>query len=127
VRTWLDGPQMASYSTQRTFLFGFSAGMMMAAALLLDDPARYAGAVLLSGAIAFDAGIDTSPGRLAGKPVFHGHGLTDTVIPPERVARTMRYLREQSGAELVDHEYRHAHTISNRELADIRTWLEESA
>ena len=106
------------------YLLGFSAGMMMASSLLLDDPARYAGAVLLSGAIPFEAGIDTSPQRLAHKPVFHAHGTFDDVIPLERVARTVRYLREQSGAELTDREYPHAHAISRRELSDIAAWLD---
>ena len=50
--------ERGEYNRDRTFVLGFSAGMMMAAALVLDDPARFAGAVLLSGAIAFDAGID---------------------------------------------------------------------
>jgi predicted esterase len=65
LREWLDGPECAAFNRERTYVLGFSAGMMMAAALLLDDPARFAGAVLLSGAIAFDAGIDTPPPRLA--------------------------------------------------------------
>jgi phospholipase/carboxylesterase len=125
VRAWLDGPEAAGFDPARCYVLGFSAGMMMAAALVLDDPGRFAGAVLLSGAIAFDAGVDTAPRRLAGKPVFHAHGAFDDVIPPERVARTMRYLREQSGCELTDREYPHAHAISNRELADIARWLDE--
>jgi phospholipase/carboxylesterase len=123
VRGWLDGPEAAGFNRERTYVFGFSAGMLMASALLLDDPARFAGAVLLSGAIPFGAGLDLSPQRLAAKPIFHGHGSLDTVIPPERVAQSMRYLREESGAELTDREYRHAHAISNRELADIAEWL----
>ena len=124
VRDWLDGPATAAYDRRRVYLLGFSAGMMMASSLLLDDPARYAGAVLLSGAIPFEAGIDTSPQRLAHKPVFHAHGTFDDVIPLERVARTVRYLREQSGAELTDREYPHAHAISRPELSDIAAWLD---
>jgi len=124
VRAWLDGPETAAYNRARTYLFGFSAGMMMAGALLLDDPGRFGGAVLLSGAIAFDADVDTPPQRLAGKPVFYGYGEFDDVIPAERVTRTVAYLREQSGAALVERSYSHGHAISDRELADIREWLE---
>ena len=124
VRGWLDGPQTAAYNRERTYLLGFSAGMMMAGALLLDDPARFAGAVLLSGAFAFDGDVAVAPQRLAGKPVFYGYGEFDDVIPPERAARTATYLRERSGAALVERGYPHAHAISDRELRDIRDWLE---
>jgi phospholipase/carboxylesterase len=105
------------------YLFGFSAGMMMAAALALNDPARYAGAVLLSGAIAFDSGIPTTPGRLEGLPVFYGRGALDDVIPAELVVRTGAYLRDASGAVLTEREYPHDHTISNRELAEVAAWF----
>ena len=97
---------------------------MMGAALALDDPARFAGAVLLSGAIAFDAGVDVSKGRLSGVPVFLGYGETDLVIPAEFARRTTRYLREASGAALTERTYPHGHSISNREIADIRAWFE---
>ncbi len=124
VRGWLDGPQTAGYNRERTYLFGFSAGMMMGGALFLDDPGRFAGAVLLSGAFAFDADVPAAPQRLAGKPVFYGYGEFDDVIPRERVARTVGYLRSNSGAILVERGYPHGHAISDRELRDIRDWLE---
>ena len=122
---WLDGPATAQFNRKRTYLFGFSAGMMMGGAMLLDDPARFAGAVLLSGAIPFDAGVAAPPQRLAGVPVFNGHGALDDVIPANLVAQTRQYLRDRSGAVLTSREYQHAHAISPRELADIGTWLRE--
>ena len=50
----------------------------MAGALLLDEPQRFAGAVLLSGALPFDCGIAADPGRLQGIPVFYGRGVPTT-------------------------------------------------
>jgi phospholipase/carboxylesterase len=123
-RAWIDSSELAQYNRDRTYLFGFSAGMMMASALLLDDPARFAGAVLLSGAIPFDAGIDAPPQRLSGKPVFYGRGSLDEVIPKELVMQTERYLRERSGAELLLRDYPHGHSISAHELEDIADWIE---
>ena len=99
----------------------------MAGALLLDDPHRFAGAVLLSGALAFDAPIAVTPQRLAGLPVFYGYGSLDDVIPAELATRTLSYLRDKSGAILTLREYRHAHSISRGEIADIKTWLEQRA
>jgi phospholipase/carboxylesterase len=100
--------------------------MMTAAAMLLDDPARFAGAVLLSGAIALDTGTAT-PGRLKDVPVFTAHGSFDTVIPAERVAQTLQYLRERSGAALTERTYPMDHAISQREISDISAWLRERA
>ncbi len=97
----------------------------MAGALLCDEPARFAGAVLLSGALAFDAGIPMDGGRLAHVPVFYGHGSLDDVIPRELVARTARYLADESGADLTARSYAHAHAISQRELTDIAAWFAE--
>ncbi|GAC1406538.1 MAG: dienelactone hydrolase family protein [Candidatus Velthaea sp.] len=122
-RVWLDGPATAPFNRKRTYLFGFSAGMMMAGAMLLDDPARFAGAVLCSGAIPFDAGIAAPPQRLAGIPIFNGHGSLDDVIPASLVAQTGQYLRDRSGALLTAREYPHGHAISPRELDEVGAWL----
>ena len=100
--------------------------MMMAGALILDDPARFAGAVLLSGALALDGGAATQD-RLSGLPVFVAHGTFDTVIPPELVGQTLRYLRERSGAALTERTYPRDHSIARREIGDIAAWLAERA
>ena len=126
VREWVDGPGAAGYDRSRTYLFGFSQGMMLAGALLLDDPARFAGGVLLSGAIALDV-TPSPPGRLSGVPIFAAHGTADVVIPAELVSQTMRYLRERSGAVLTERTYSCGHSIVRHELADISAWLEERA
>ncbi len=126
IRAWVDGPALAGYDRDRIFLLGFSAGMMTAGALVLEDPARFAGAVLLSGALALDAGPAT-PGRLAGVPVFMAHGTADTMIPADLVLQTQRYLRDRSGAELTERTYQRDHSIARREIADIAAWLEARA
>ena len=123
-RAWLDDPAIGC-ATQRCYLIGFSAGMMMAAALALDDPARFAGAVLLSGAIAFDGARHATDGRLTGLRAFYGRGSLDDVIPHELVSQTDAYLRERSGASLTFREYAHGHSISRAELGDIAAWFQE--
>ena len=101
--------------------------MMMAGALLLADPQRFAGAVLLSGALPLDSGIAADPGRLLGRPVFYARGSLDDVIPADLVRRSEAYLRERSGADLIVREYAHGHTISLPEIHDIAAWLNERA
>jgi phospholipase/carboxylesterase len=122
ITAWLDETPRG----RPCFLFGFSAGMMMAGALLLAAPERFAGGILLSGAVAFDCGIGADDGRLSGLPVFYGRGLGDTMIPATLVARTAAYLRERSGAQLTERTYDHGHLISQREIHDIGKWLAES-
>jgi phospholipase/carboxylesterase len=97
--------------------------MAMAGALLLERPDRYAGGILLSGALPFDTGLPFTKGRLAGVSVFYGHGAFDRVIPADLVTRSARYLRESSGAELEARSYPIAHEIADAEIADIDAWL----
>jgi phospholipase/carboxylesterase len=124
LRAWLDGPECGAES-RRCYLFGFSAGMMMAGALLLDEPARFSGGVLLSGALALDANGAPQTNRLAKVPVFYGRGSEDDVIPAPLVARTERYLQRESGADVTMREYPIGHGISDRELHEIAVWFSE--
>jgi phospholipase/carboxylesterase len=97
--------------------------MAMASALVLDQPARFAGAVLLSGTLPFDTDLPMTKGRLAGVPVFYGHGSFDRVIPADLVARSAKYLCESSGANVDEHSYPIAHEINDAEIRDIDAWL----
>ena len=108
---------------QDVYLLGFSAGMAMAGALLVDQPARYAGAALLSGALPFDADLPMTKNRLAGVPIFHAHGSFDRVIPADLATRSAKYLAEISGADLDGRAYPIAHEISRREIDDVNAWL----
>jgi len=121
---WLASLQGDRVARQRIVLMGFSAGMMMAAALLLDRPEAYAGGILLSGALPFESGLPVVDDRLHGVPVFYGHGSFDRVIPADLVARTQTYLRENSGARLTPNAYPIAHEIGAAEMRDIAVWLE---
>jgi len=124
VRNWLDG-SVAAERRAPVYLCGFSAGMMLAGALLLDEPWRFAGAILLSGALPLDSGLNAESGRLGGIPIFYARGSLDDVIPLALVAQGEAYLTQRSGADLTFREYAHGHQISNREVDDIGTWLNE--
>ncbi|GAC1307348.1 MAG: hypothetical protein NVSMB21_11200 [Vulcanimicrobiaceae bacterium] len=120
MRDWIEACGTSTYHGPLVLL-GFSAGMMMAGALLHDEPTRYAGAVLLSGALD-DAALG-SPGALASVPIFYGSGALDAVIPHDLATRTLAHLRG-SGAPVTVREYPIGHSISNAELADIGAWLD---
>jgi phospholipase/carboxylesterase len=123
---WLDALASGRPEPQDVYLFGFSAGMAMASALLLDEPTRYAGTVLLSGTLPFDTDLSITKNRLAGVSVFHAHGSFDRMIPADLVARTAKYLSEGSGARLHARNYPIGHEISDAEMTDINAWLKQT-
>ncbi|MDQ2664015.1 MAG: alpha/beta fold hydrolase [Candidatus Eremiobacteraeota bacterium] len=123
IQSWLDMLKGGRDEPQPVYLLGFSAGMAMAAALLLDQPARYRGAVLLSGTLPFDADLSMTKNRLAGANVFYAHGSFNRVIPADLLSRSEKYLREASGARLTARRYPIAHEVSLAELQDINVWL----
>lgn len=121
---WLEG---VADEHAKVVLLGFSGGMAMAGALLLREPERFAGSVLLSGTLPWDAGLDTSAGRLAGRRVFHGFDPADDVIPADLTARTRAWLRADSGADYAERPYPGAgHGLTASELADVAAFVRES-
>jgi phospholipase/carboxylesterase len=122
-QAWLDALGAGRAEPQRVYLFGFSAGMAMAAALVLDQPRRYAGAALFGGTLAFDTDLSITRNRLRDVDIFYAHGSFDRVIPADLVTRTAKYLRESSGARLTAHPNPIAHEISDAEMSDFARWL----
>lgn len=121
-RGWLDTVAPAG---RPVVLVGFSGGAAFAGGLLLDDPFRYTGAAVLYGTLPFDAGVPTTPARLAGVPVFLAHGAQDTVIPRELLDRTWVYLLADSGAPTVARRDPVGHTVAPAALAALAGWLQE--
>lgn len=118
-RAWLDaGPQ------RPVVVVGFSGGACFAGGLVLDDPARYAGAAVLHGNLPFDAGVPVVPQRLHGVPVLVTQGERDEMIPRELSAASWRYLHDESGADVTAHRDPGGHEISPATLAALRSWLE---
>ena len=106
-------------------LIGFSGGAAFAGGLLLDAPQQYAGAAVLYGTLPFDAGVPTTPGRLAGVPVVVAQGQQDTVIPRELLDRTWAYLLGESGAPTVAVRHPGGHGITPDALATVGGWLSD--
>ena len=121
-REWLDE---VAPTGRPVVLIGFSGGAAFAGGLLLDDPDRYAGAAILYGTLPFEAGVPTTPARLAGVPVLVAQGEHDTVIPRELLDRTWGYLLGESGAPTVARRDPVGHGISAEALATLAGWLGE--
>lgn len=119
-RSWLDDVAPAG---RPVLLAGFSGGAAFAGGLVLDDPARYAGAAILYGTLPFDAGLATEPGRLANLPVFVAQGDGDHVIPRELLDRTWSYLLSQSGAPTVAHRQPGGHQLTAGTVHQLGDWI----
>jgi phospholipase/carboxylesterase len=118
VDAWLAGQEAAGL-----WLVGFSGGALMAGALLLASPHRFAGVAMLHGPLPFDAGVPIEPGRLAGCEVYYGYGEQDAVVPPALTARSRAYLGEESGAHAEIRGYRAAHALVPAEERDLARWF----
>ena len=119
---WLDG---VAPQGRTVILIGFSGGAAFAGGLLLDDPARFAGAAILYGTLPFDAGVPATPARLAGVPVVVAQGEQDVVIPRELLDRTWQYLLGESGADATGHRGPGGHGITPDALHAVAAWLSE--
>ncbi|GCD88219.1 luciferase family protein [Nocardioides sp. LS1] len=119
-RSWLDG---VAPDGRPVVLVGFSGGAAFAGGLVLDDPARYAGAAILYGTLPFDAGLATEPGRLANLPVFVAQGDGDHVIPRELLDRTWSYLLSESGAPTVALRQPGGHQLTAEAVHQLGDWL----
>ncbi len=118
-RTWLDE---VAPPGRPVVLVGFSGGAAFAGGLVLDDPARYAGAAILYGTLPFDAGLSTDAGRLANLPVFVAQGDGDHVIPRELLDRTWAYLLAESGAPTVAHRQPGGHQLTAETVHQLGDW-----
>ena len=104
-------------------LVGFSGGAAFAGGLILDDPHRYTGAAILSGTLPFDAGVPTTPGRLAGLPVLVAHGDADNVIPASCSSAPGRYLHGDAGSTTTGVRDPGGHGISANVVTELHRWL----
>lgn len=108
---------------RRVVLVGFSGGAAFAGGLVLDDPARYAGAAILYGTVPFDAGVPVTDGRLSGVRVLVQQGAADTVIPRELLDATWAYLTGPSGASTTATRYPGGHGLTAAAVTDLADWL----
>jgi len=123
-RAWLDP---IAPDGRPVILVGFSGGAAFAGGLLLADPQRFAGTAVLYGTLPFEAGVPTSPDRLAGATVFLAHGAADTVIPGDLLGRTWDYLLGASGADTHARKDPGGHALTAETAAELGAWISERA
>ena len=121
VRRWLED-QLAPEVP--VVLVGFGGGVAIAGALVLAEPARFAGAALLYGALPRDKGLPSERGRLAGVPIFLVQGAHDLLAPVEAQRWTWDYLLRDSGSPLWAQRERTGCQLTARTVSGLAGWIE---
>jgi len=109
--------------SRRIVLAGFSQGAAMALHTGLRYPEPLAGIMALSMPVPLPGHIasELNPAN-ARVPVFLAHGTQDQVVPYS-LGEYAQHLLEQLGVPVEWHSYPMEHTVSMKEVADIRVWL----
>lgn len=116
---WID-----SWAGERPVLVGgFSAGAAMAGTLVLEQPQRYVGAALLSGALPLGPRGLAVPGRLTGLPVFLVESEQDPIIRAEYTKETWDYLIPASGAAVTARQDPGGHEVTEATASELGAWL----
>ena len=110
-------------SPENIFLLGFSQWAIMAYYTLWRSPEKIGGIIALSGRLLDEIDPDAvDPDDYAGKRVFIGHGVDDTMIPVTATGPMSLFARKL-GIEPTVKFYPIGHAIAPEEIADIRTWI----
>jgi len=120
-----EAVQRYPVEARKVVLLGFSQGGVMAYALGLREPARFAGIAALSAWLP-DPLASSIPQQAehAGLPVLVLHGTEDPMIGVER-ARESRAALLRLGVAASYHEYEMGHEIRPEALQDLLVWLED--
>ena len=119
-----DVGSMPEVDPGRIYLLGFSMGTIMAYALSLTRPERFAGVIAQSGFVRTHTDLVFQWKNLQGCPFIITHGVADPIIPV-RLARETKEMFGRSNAECDYREYRMGHEISEESLADVCGWLKK--
>jgi phospholipase/carboxylesterase len=123
----LDQMRGEGFATEKTVLFGFSQGCLMAMEVGARYPHRLAGIVGVSGYVHEPGRLlrELSPAALQQRYLIT-HGTRDPLIPIEQVRPQMEMLR-RSGLGIEWREFTKAHTIDDElELSVLRDFVRDS-
>lgn len=111
---------------EHIFLAGFSQGSVIALSSGLTYTKPLGGIIALSGYLPLAEKIIEKAAPFHFKlPIFLAHGTEDTVVPYPYGKITYTTLKE-AGFAIDWHSYPMAHSVSNKEIADISLWLQKN-
>lgn len=128
VAALLDEIATAGVPPEHQMLVGFSQGACLACDFVARHPRRYGALAAFTGGLIGPPGTDfSSPGDLAGTPVYLGSGDPDPHVPWSRVEETAEALRRQGATVTLRRFPGLGHTIHPAAIAAARRLAEEIA
>lgn len=110
---------------RKVVVLGFSQGGAMAHGLMLENPQRFAAAVVLSSWLSQElVDLFARSNAPSYPPVLVQHGLRDELVSVDRARDSIEILRNLR-VPVTYREYDMGHEITARSLADLSAWLEE--
>ena len=109
---------------RKLVILGFSQGGVMAYALALAEPERFAGLAALSSWLPQSLADQLPPARREQLTTLVQHGSNDELIPIERARESVEILR-RLGVPLSYREFDMGHEINGPSLRNLIDWLQE--
>lgn len=117
IAAMVDSAVAAEIPTERIVLCGFSQGACLTSEFIATHPARYAGAIALTGGLIGPLGSDVShTGDLAGTPAVYTAGDHDPHVPWSRVEETAAILRGMGANVTLKCYPGKPHSVSSEEM-----------
>jgi phospholipase/carboxylesterase len=120
----LAAQQRYPIDPRKLVVLGFSQGGVMAYALALNEPERFAGLAALSAWLPPALVQSVGPTRREQLPTLVQHGTRDPLIDVARARESVETLRAL-GVPLTYREYEMEHEISADSLGDLIAWLQD--
>jgi phospholipase/carboxylesterase len=110
-------------STQ-VFIMGFSQGSIMAYDIALSAPNKIKGVLALSGRMMEESKmLPLNLAQLSKVKFFIAHGNSDNIIKIQEAEKANQFLMEKQVTDLTYKTYEMPHSISGKELNDLKAWL----
>ena len=127
IETLVDEIIEAGVPHERIVFLGFSQGACLSSEFVARHPRRWGGLVMLSGGLIGPPGTTwTTPGSLAGTPVFIGCSDVDAHIPLARVEESAEVLRRLGGDVTLRIYPGMAHTVNADEMGHARLVIDRA-
>jgi len=124
-RSFLDAAeQRYPIDRKRTVIVGFSQGGVVAYALALRDPQRFAGLVALSSWLPEPMAQSLATANRQQLATLVHHGASDDLIDVARARESVERLRALQ-VPVAYREFDMGHQISAESIADLSTWLQD--
>ena len=124
-RSFLDAAeQRYPLDRKRVFILGFSQGGVIAYAMALREPQRFAGLIALSSWLPSELARSLQPAARDQLPTLVHHGAADDLIDVGLARESVERLRTLR-VPVAYREFDMGHQISAESIADLSGWLQE--